>query len=356
MTKFIKNLTAITIPTLVVVFLLLEVFFRVAIPATSWPYGCFDTEEKLFKFCPNGGEGVATFGKFAQQRGRWRVNNSGWNSPVDYSAEKDKPRIAVIGDSYIEAFHVDTDKSYPSLLRSELGGRYDVYSFGISGAALSEYLNLSRYVNRNFDPDVLIFNVRYNDFLESIYEVNPVDTHMMMLSITDGSVTETVPRPNYSFTEFSFKKRLLRKSAIVRYLTLNLKLQQAVRGLLSRKTYSGNVEITSVERHTGLVEKAASYVFERIEEENRGRRVIVVMGAPKHDIYAGTTDQSKVLFFNRLVAKLCSNHGFELLDLTEPMKRDYETNHTMFNSPWDGHWNEYGHEFVSRQVLSLGFQ
>jgi len=45
----------------------------------------------------------------------------------------------------------------------------------------------------------------------------------------------------------------------------------------------------------------------------------------------------------------------EAWDRLVPMMEDYRTNHTPFNSPWDMHWNGYGHEFVARQVLSLGF-
>jgi hypothetical protein len=356
MVRFFRNIFLITLPSLVILFLILEVFFRFVLPATDRPQACFDTAERIFKHCPDAGEGVATFGKYARQRGHWRINNHGWNSPIDYNKHKDRPRIAVIGDSYVEAFQVDVDKAYPSLMRAEIGDRYDVYSFGISGASLSEYLNISRYVNRNFDPDILIFNIRYNDFAESVFEINRGDTHMLMISVSDTSVTETIPRPNHSFSQFSLKRRLLLKSALVRYLTFNLKIRQVVRDMFHHREYSGNVAIRSVEEHRDLIETAATYVFERLSEENRGKRVIIVMAAPRQDIYDGTLAQSRVLFLNELVQRLSSAHGFELLDLTEPMLEDYRINHIPFNSPLDAHWNAYGHAFVARQVLSLGFQ
>jgi hypothetical protein len=354
MVKFIKNVVFITLPALVVLLVILEVFFRFAIPAMERPRPCFDAEEGIFKYCTDAGEGLATFGKFAQQRGHWRINNHGWNSSIDYGEEKDRPRIAVIGDSYVEAFHVDVDRSYPSLIRAEIGDRCDVYSFGISGAPLSEYLNISRYVTRNFDPDVLIITIRYNDFAESILELNPGAIHMLMVSVTDSTVTETTPRANYSFSQFSPTRRLLRKSAIVRYLIINLKVQQAIHDMLKKRTYAGNIEFDAVTENRELVEVATAYVFRCLREENPERRVIIVMGAPRHDIYAGTVEGSPLLTLNSLVARLSSANGFELLDLTEPMMKDYEANRTPFNSPWDFHWNEYGHSFTARQVLSLG--
>jgi hypothetical protein len=178
---------------------------------------------------------------------------------------------------------------------------------------------------------------------------------MLMISITDTSVTETVPRPNHSFAQFNLKRRILRKSALIRYLTINLKIHQVVRDMFSGREYSGNIEVEMVENSREPVETAATYVFRKLNEENRGKRVIVVMAAPRQDIYAGTVEASRVLFLNDLVRRLSSDYGFELLDLTEPMRKDYEQNETPFNSPWDAHWNEYGHAFVARQVLSLGF-
>ena len=89
-----------------------ELFFRVVIPASNPPKACFDENELLYKFCPNQGSGVMTIGKKASIRTRWRVNNYGWNSDIDYCQEKSLPRIAIIGDSFIEAFQVDLKKSY----------------------------------------------------------------------------------------------------------------------------------------------------------------------------------------------------------------------------------------------------
>ena len=42
-----------------------------------------------------------------------------WNYPIDYYPVDEKKLITVIGDSYIEAFHVDADEKYPYLLREK---------------------------------------------------------------------------------------------------------------------------------------------------------------------------------------------------------------------------------------------
>jgi hypothetical protein len=355
MIRFLKNIVVVTVPALILLVVFLEIFFRVGIPATSFPPACFDDVEGIFRFCSGGGEGRATFGKFARQRGRWRVNNFGWNSPVDYEAEKTRPRVAVIGDSFIEAFQVDNDKSYPSLLRSAVGDRYDVYSIGISGAALSEYLNMSRYANRHFDPDVFVFNVVSNDFLESIHEFNAHDIHMMMLSVGDSSITEVAPRADHSMSQFNWKRRWIRKSAIVRYLVFNLKLQQTLALMFSPKDFSDNIVIDPAVRQAEPIRRAVDYILGKLEEENPGKRIVFVRGAPQQDIYKGTLDESPVLFLSDILCDACEAYGFEFIDLAGPMRADWEANHTKFNSQYDGHWNEYGHRFVCDQLLTLGF-
>ena len=158
--NFLKQLAAITLPTLVVLFLLLEVVFRFVIPASNPPLGYFDDDTLMMRLDPASPEGLNTIGAFARQPAKWRVNSYGWNSPIDYAEARTpgKKRIAVIGDSYIEALQVDIDQSYPALLHQRLAGSAEVFAFGRSGASLSQYLHMSRYAAKTFDPDVLVLN------------------------------------------------------------------------------------------------------------------------------------------------------------------------------------------------------
>ena len=194
----------------------------------------------------------------------------------------------MIGDSHVETFQVDADKSYPSLMRSKLGDRYDVYSFGMSGAPLSEYLNMSRYVRQHCDPDIFIFNVVYNDFLESVNELNPNDTYQLTVSVRDSVIKEIAPRPDYSFAQYNAKKRLLRKSAIVRYIVYNLKIPELVTMFSSKRSYSANVDVDAAENHRDVIKQAANHIVGRIKEENSAKRIIFVMSTSNQDIYAGT--------------------------------------------------------------------
>ena len=351
----IKNIFVITFPTLIILFLILELFFRYVIPASEAPMVFFDEKELLSRFDSSENEGIYTIGKFAQQKGKWKINNFGWNSSVDYCPKKAKKRIAIFGDSYIEDFRTDIDKSYPSLLRNEIGNVYDVYSFGASGAPLSEYLNYSRYANYYFNPDILIFNVVHNDFDESVFQLCS-KKHFLQLNITDTSITEITPIPNYSLSQFRWSKRILRKSALFRYLYYNLEVRHFINNLKiqSKDTveYNANVDVFTVKKSIEIINFAVDYIIGKMREENPHKRIIFIIDAPRHDIYNYNLKNSNVLFLHDILIKYCLKSNAEFIDLSESMYEDYKKNHIKFNSEIDNHWDEYGHRFVYGQLLN----
>jgi len=199
--KTFKNILFVTLPTILIVLILLEVFFRTVIPAANPPKYFFNEEEKIYCFSNKKKKGVYTIGRFADIRAKWSINNMHWNYPIGYYPVDEKKLITVIGDSYIAVLEVDADENYPYLLRERLKTDYEVYAFGIPGAPLSQYLHMSRYVNKHFDPDILIINLVHNDFDQSIYELNPKDFHWPSSNIF--SVNSLFDRPLVSHVQVS---------------------------------------------------------------------------------------------------------------------------------------------------------
>jgi hypothetical protein len=353
MLKLLKGLLFITLPVLMILGLILEAVLRTVVPASNPPQGYFDESERVYKFKAEEATGMITVGPLAKHRARWRTNNHGWNSPVDYYTKKNRPRIAVIGDSYIAAFQVDVDKSYPALLGKDLSDQYDVYQFGVSGAPLSQYLHMSRYVKEVFSPDILIFNIVHNDFYESLISANPGNDRWMRLRIRGDQVEEVRPQGDRDIVQYSVVKRISRKSALVRYLIFNLRIRETLArlagGIQSEPEYNANIDLSVLRATRAGVEKAVRYVLAQLKAENPETRIIFVMDASKNDIYSGRED-ADLTFLHELMAKYCRATGFEFLDLTRSMTETYELNGVPFNSEFDGHWNEYGHEFAYKQV------
>ncbi len=353
----LKNIVLLSIPTLIVLILILEIFFRAVIPASHLPRWYYDSEESLVKFDPIEKEGLYTIGKFAQQRGKWKVNNNGWISEIDYKKEKNKLRIAVIGDSFIEALQVDVDKSYPSLLRREIGGNYEVYSFGISGAPLSQYLHMSRYVKKHFNPDIFIFNIVHNDFDESIFGVDPDDEYWLTFDISNQHIREVNPKPDYSFVQYNkytLRNLVLRNSALLRYLYINLNISQWLATLFTDgREYAANIDVINIQGRLNDITKATRYAVEQIKTENPDKRVIFVMDAPRITLYEGKQPNKTIISLYRIFNEIVTENELEYLDLTEPMKKDYELHKIRFDTQYDMHWNEYGHRFVCSQLTHL---
>jgi GDSL-like Lipase/Acylhydrolase family len=257
--------------------------------------------------------------------------------------------ITVIGDSYIEALNVNVGESYPFLLREKLKNDFEVYAFGVSGAPLSQYLHISRYVDRHFNPDILIFNIYHNDFDESIRELKPSYAHFLQVSITEqDSVKEIPPQPNHSFVQYRSWERIIYHSALFRYLYFNLKVQSLRERLKARTNrFEANINVDEVSKNKDLIIKSTNYLVKTIRQENMDRRVIFLMDAPRFSIYDNTLDKSNVMWLNNLMDSICTHNNIEFIDLTTYMKEAYSKNHVKFNYDIDGHWNEYGHKFVT---------
>ena len=345
----LKNILLVSLPTISILLLILEVIVRTVIPAADPPQSFFNEKEKMFCFSNEKETGTYTIGPFAEIRTRWRINNMGWNYPIDYYPIKNKKLIAIIGDSYIEAFEVDVGKNYAFLLRERLKNDYEVYAFGKSGAPLSQYLHISKYVNRHFDPDVLIFNLVSNDFDESIQELKPHAYCFLQVSISaHDSITETIPRSDPSLAQYTPLKRLVFRSALFRYLYLNLKTKQIVSRLFAiSKNREASFSPDDVKRKKRQIIRVTDYLVRTIRQENSNKRVIFVMDAPRNAIYRNTLDKSDVTWMYEMMATICRQNNTEFIDMTPYMREAFESTGKRYETDCDNHWNEYGHEFVA---------
>jgi hypothetical protein len=346
--EFLKNIFLLTVPTLILVILFLELFFRYVIPASEKPTPYFDEENKLLRSDGNRKtDGLFTLGKFAQIRGKWHINNYGWNSAIDYTrAKSDKKRICIIGDSYVRALHLDVDKNLASLLREQLSDNYEVYSVGHDGAPLSQYLHMSRYVNTFFDPDIAVFVLIHNDFDESNAQLVSIP-YFLQVVMENGEFIEIAPT-NRNFYQF------LTASAIFRYLFKNVNLASLYFSIIHTppdgegRHFSGG----PLERKA-IIRKTTDHLIGKVMEENAGREVFFVMDGPREDIYRAELENSELIWMNSMIGRICQRKKLDFLDLTAHFSADYKQNHRRFDFEIDAHWNEYGHAVVSEAICDL---
>jgi hypothetical protein len=103
------------------------------------------------------------------------VNNYGFINNQVYTKKDDRPLLAVIGDSYVEAAIVPYEETLHGILANILKNNGRIYSFGTSGSALSQYLAYAKFVRTEFRPDGMVFIIIANDFDEALckYKSSP---------------------------------------------------------------------------------------------------------------------------------------------------------------------------------------
>ena len=97
---------------------------------------------------------------------QYRTDERGMRPPVVDTA---RPNLVVVGDSFTQAAQVNTGEAYYHVIGDLLG--YDVFAFGAGGyGSLQQYLALRELVAAH-DPDVVLWQVCSNDFVNNSYEL-----------------------------------------------------------------------------------------------------------------------------------------------------------------------------------------
>jgi len=330
------------------------VVFRFILPASDAPYNAFAND--LVRYAPN-------------QSGVWRVKNEiaapyainaqGWNSGVgDYVLQRTAgvPRIAVVGDSFVEALHVPNDRSIAERIAVELGRggtRPEVYRFAVSGAPFSQYLHMIEREVLSYRPDWIVVVLVHNDFDESFQFVQGRYTSSFLkLRVKDGTIEEVPPTPwTADFNEW------LRHTATARFLYYRWRVRlESIRNLLlpaaraGDERYQANVEVEPVLRELPAIRLTTDYMLARLArlQQREGTRLLLAIDGVRAVIYSGRT--SDILALNRLTAELAARHGLAFVDLHDAFAADWAVNHRRFEHDADYHWNEYGHAVAARAV------
>lgn len=374
MKDFLKNILLVTVPTLIITILLLELILSFLMPLPSRPETIYDQPTDILKFSPESGTGTYTKGKFFQIRADWSINNAGWNSLVDYKADTEKDRIAIIGDSYVEALQVDVDEKYAHLMRNMLGPDTEVYSFGKSLYALPQYLHVSRHVVETYNPSTLIINVVHNDFEESLEGEGADLRHQALMQLIvgeDSTITERSPYYHPYLQQRlnpGWVRSLMLKSRLQRYIRypdfLGIQPFRMAQGFLNQSDsdsdsdneqkdpqYEANVNVEEIDSKEVQIRLATEYVIRTIREENPDKKIIFVMDTPRGFIYRDVpVENSGVYWLHQLMEEMTTKYDVGFIDLTSVMKKDYLENGKEFNSEVDTHWNEHGHQLVAKTL------
>ena len=273
-------------------------------------------------------------------RARTRTNNYGYHHRSDYRPQDTTPLLMVVGDSFVEAQALDTGKSVADLLHATVADKGRVYGIGISGAPLSQYLAFAEFSRDTFRPRAMAFVIIGNDYDESLLKYKSEPRFHYFAEGRDGLELQRV---DYSR---STVKTLLRESAFVRYVVLNV---------APARIFHQSAQAEPADRIADS-KRAVDYFLEQVPLKTglAADAVVFVVDAVRPAMYSAETLRAAESGYESRMRQYfieqAQRRGFTVLDLQPVFLRRHEQDGARFEFPTDGHWNELGHRVVAEEI------
>jgi len=323
-----------------------------------------------------------------------RINSDGWR---DVERSKPKPantvRIAVLGDSFIEAVQVPLEATFTAQLEHELNycqpfgtKAVEVLNFAVAGYGTAQELLTLRHRAGEYSPDIVMLaflpsnDVRNNSRTLESWKVRP------FFELKGSEL-----RLDVSFRDdpgFQDKKRAMTNHAFLYELRLHQLLRRvrdgayrgwndapaaaaAARGEGANLGEAGIGERAFLPPQDSEWQEAWALTERLIQEihQEAGRLgaqfmvVVLASGAAVYpdravrERYAGTLGVEDLFYPDRRIAALGAASGFQVFALGEPMQRLAEKTggfmHGFSNTQLGfGHWNVRGHRAAAELVAS----
>ncbi len=317
------------------------------------------------------------------------INSHGWR---DRERSVDKPpdtfRIAVLGDSYAEAFQVALDKTFWSVMedglaerRRALGQRVEVLNFGVSGYGTAQELEALRHYVWAYQPDLILLQFfAANDVCNNSRRLDghagrPYYTLDGERLVLDDSFLQDPERVRFQTSTWIQLKDFIVHHSRVAALIYESRHRRAV-PIPADGTEPG-LAMQAFRKPDSAAWKDAWAVTDRLvlemarEARSHGAEFVVLMAncgieVDPQDAARGRLEQAlgvrDLLYPERRLAALGAAHGFTVVRLAEAMRRSCREHqlyaHGFANTrPGTGHWNETGHrlagELAAREVMAV---
>ena len=315
-----------------------------------------------------------------------RTNRDGQRDDIDHQSSKpaDTFRIAVLGDSFVEALQVPDDKTFLKLLPNDLRScnsltrrSVEVLNFGVSNYGTAQELLTLRHRVWNYQPDlvVLVFtpanDVRNNSRQLEHDELRPYFVDQGGKLVADMSFRDTPAHQKKMGRLNRMMYGVINQSRLLQLLN---NLKEAFQSRRTDVDHADGSSEAGIDDKAFVAPKDAAWIQAwdvtdrmisemNLEVRQHGARFLVVSGTfgPQVDPNVG----KRVAFANKLLATdllypgariydLGSKAGFPVLDLVPPFQAfAAQTNtplHGFGATVNQGHWNQAGHKLVSSLV------
>jgi hypothetical protein len=309
-----------------------------------------------------------------------RINRDGFRGP-DYSQQKppDTVRIAVLGDSYVEAMQVPEDETFVAVIQRELaecpllrGRQVQVMNFGVDGYGTAQELMTLRRKVWKYSSDMVVLALFLGNDIRNNSVVLEGDQCRPFYNETDGELVPTGPflsSPSFKLwcmARFDYRDlRLLdlftNAWEIITTRNRTPTPQQPLERAINYNIYKPPAD--KAWRDAWNVTEAL-ILATRDDVRNHGAAFLAITEDTGIQVWPDPTVPGnfakrlgvKDLFYpDRRIAALGERQNFEVLTLAQPLQQYAETNHVYLhgfkNTPMGfGHWNKTGHAIAGKLI------
>lgn len=311
-----------------------------------------------------------------------RINQDGFRGP-DYSQRKPPGviRVAVLGDSYVEAIQVPEDKTFTAVIGRELGDcpllkgkRIEAINFGVNGYGTAQELMTLRRKVWQYSPDIVVLaiflgnDVRNNSVVLEGNQCRPFYIYQ------DGQLRLTGPlvdSPKYRiWCAARFDYRDLRFVGLFKNAwealmqgaaapTAEHPVERAINYDIYKppadRAWADAWQVTEALISVTHDEVARHHAMFLAVTEDTGIQVWPDPQTRKR--FEEKLGVSDLFYPDRRIAELGRRNQFEVLTLAPVLQSYAETHHVFLhgfkNTPMGfGHWNEAGHEQAGRAIAA----
>ena len=336
--------------------IMLEIMFRFLPVYDGFSFVSVNDQQPVFHAKPDRVISTSKDWNFFNAR-KIRINNVGFRNDQDYTKSGSGPLIAAIGDSYVEAVQVDYEDTFYGSLAQKLDKKARVYSFGYSGAPLSQYLAWAQYATQTFGADHLNFTIISNDFDESLSWHRPREGFLLYKKCEEK--TYCLHRDKYQIGPF---RPIVEASAFARYLVFNLQVMELVKKVRQNwsasktenqeEIYVANVKANVDEQHLAESKKAVDFFFRDLPKYT-GLKPNKITFTLDGRFYEDSDKQFESSYFakmRRYFTKTARAKGYKVIDMKPVFADHFSQNGQYFEFEHDKHWNELGHQLVAEEL------
>jgi hypothetical protein len=317
-------------------------------------------------------------------------------------------RIAVLGDSYVEALQVLPEENFPSVMEREIGGclaptgrKAEAINFGVSGYGTAQDLLMLRHRAWDYAPDVVVLAITTGNDIRNnsrVLENDPDRPYFVFRGdalVLDNSFLASWKYRSGWRAFYRFAYRVVDHSRILQVANQAMNVIRARRAAARQETAAKSAEpgprdlpgqteavrpVSAPTPELGLDDlvyrepadprwieawRVTEGLIRTMDKEVRGRGASFLVVTLSNSIqvhpdpavrqaYAKRIGVPDLYYPERRIGAFCDRHGIPVISLAPDFQEYAETHkvylHGFGENLGGGHWNRDGHRLAGRLI------